>query len=364
MKGIDWQKVGDELLPLADQVKTDEDFGLLCLKLVARMQDSHAVLQAGAARLPSVEFPRFDPGFSCLIDDRGRPVVFHLDRNGPARQAGVKAGMAVVSINGKPADEAIADTMKLFSTYSGYSSERTLRFDATRMFMRQMKQGDSVELTLEDPTGRQFGQKLPATLGVRYIPRAPVPMEGINDSADFGFRKLDDDTGYLRVRRIREGLPEAIDRALREMGPIKGLVIDCRGNGGGGFDGSVAFRNFDPDDKQQPDRPRFAGPIAILIDERCISAGEGWVSWFVAKKRARLFGTTTAGASSRKETYTLTNGLYSVVIPIRPYRGSLNRPIERRGIEPDVEVRPNARDLANGRDTVLEAARDWLNDQR
>jgi C-terminal processing protease CtpA/Prc len=360
MKGIDWPKVGGELLPEAEHVQTDEEFGLLCLRLVARMQDNHALLQPGKAKLPALSYPQFDPGFSCLIDDRGRAVVFHLDRNGPARQAGVKIGMAVVSINGRSADEATAETMKLFSTYSGYSSERTLRFDATRMFMRQMNRGDPVEVVLEDPDAKQYGHRLPATIGVRYIPRAPVPMEGINDSADFGFKKLDDDTGYLRVRRIRAGLPEAIDGALRDMGRIKGLVIDARGNGGGGFDGTVAFRNFDPDDHEQPDRPRFGGPIAILIDERCISAGEGWVSWFVAKKRAKLFGTTTAGASSQKETYNLTNGLYSVVIPIRPYRGYLDRPIERRGIEPDVAVRCNAKDLAEGRDTVLETAREFL----
>jgi carboxyl-terminal processing protease len=332
----------------------------LCLRLVARMEDSHALLQPGTARLPAVQYPQFDPGFSCLTDDRGRPVVFHVDRNGPAQQAGVKVGMAVVSINGRNADDAIAETMRLFSTYSGYSSQRTLRLDATRMFMRQPSRGDDVELVLEDPAGKQYGHQLPATLGVRYIPRAPVPLEGINDSADFGFKKLDDETGYLRVRRIRPELPESLDRALREMGPIKRLIIDVRGNAGGGFDVASVFRNFDPDDAQQPDRPRFHGPIAILIDERCISAGEGWVSWFVAKKRARLFGTTTAGASSRKQTYTLTNGLYSVVVPVKAYTGSLDRPIERRGIEPEVEVRCSASDLAQGRDTVLESAREWL----
>jgi C-terminal processing protease CtpA/Prc len=360
MKQIDWKTVGDELLPQVDQVKTDDEFGLLCLRMVARMEDSHAVLQPAKAKLPAIVFPQFDPGFSCLIDDRSRPVIFHVDRNGPARQAGVQIGMAVVSINGESADEAIARCMKRLSTYSGYSSERTLRFDATRLFMRHANRGDPVELTLEDSDGKQYGHKLPATIGARYIPRSPVPMQGINDSADFGFKKLDDETGYLRVRRIREGLAASVDGALSEMGPIKHLIIDARGNSGGGFDGNLVFRNFDPDDKEQPDRPRFTGRIAILIDERCISAGEGWVSWFVAKKRAKLFGTTTAGASSRKETYTISNGLYSVVIPVRPYRGYLDRPIERRGIEPDVEVRSRASDLARGKDTVLEHARQWL----
>ena len=98
----------------------------------------------------------------------------------------------------------------------------------------------------------------------------------------------------------------------------------------------------------------------MLVDAGCISAGEGWASWFVAKKRAKLFGTATAGASGRKEEYPLSNGLYRVRFPVKAYLGFLDRPIERRGLEPDVEVRCKAGDLAAGRDTVVEAARAHL----
>jgi C-terminal processing protease CtpA/Prc len=100
--------------------------------------------------------------------------------------------------------------------------------------------------------------------------------------------------------------------------------------------------------------------MAMLIDNRCISAGEGWGSWFIANKRARLFGQTTAGASARKDIYLLKNGFYKVQYPVKAYWGFLDRPIERRGLEPDVEVRQSAADLARGRDTVLEAAREHL----
>ena len=124
----------------------------------------------------------------------------------------------------------------------------------------------------------------------------------------------------------------------------------------------TAFRNFDLASPKgtAPHRPLYRGPIAMLIDERCISAGEGWASWFVARKRARLFGTTTAGASCRKEEYVLTNGLYKVVIPVKAYTGFLDRPIERRGLEPDVEIRPSAHDISRGKDTVAETAIRWL----
>ncbi len=166
--------------------------------------------------------------------------------------------------------------------------------------------------------------------------------------------------GYIYVRRIRSQLIPSLDRAVRELGSAKGLIIDVRGNSGGGFDSGRAHRNFNPSDPAEPNRPRYGGPIAVLIDARCISAGEGWTSWFVAQQRAKLFGEATAGASARKTDYLLSNGLFQVRFPIKAYKGYLDRPIERIGLVPDVRLMPNARDLAQGRDTVLEAARKYL----
>jgi C-terminal processing protease CtpA/Prc len=174
---------------------------------------------------------------------------------------------------------------------------------------------------------------------------------------------LDGEIGYLYVRRIGNDLVERLDLAVGQLQQAKGLIVDVRGNSGGGFDASRAHRNFARDDGQEPDRPRFHGPMALLFDARCISAGEGWASWFIAQRRAKAYGEATAGASSRKETYLLKNGLYRVQFSVKAYAGFLGRPIERRGLEPDVPVRQNAADLAAGRDTVLEAARKELMDQ-
>ncbi|KKL47936.1 hypothetical protein LCGC14_2330550 [marine sediment metagenome] len=65
-------------------------------------------------------------------------------------------------------------------------------------------------------------------------------------------------------------------------------------------------------------------------------------------------------ARRRKDTFVLKNGLYKVTFPVKAYRGFLDRPIERLGLVPDVSIRQNARDLAVGRDTVLQAARQHL----
>ncbi len=360
LKGIDWKAVGDDLLPKAARAKTDREFALLCVQLVACLKDSHAYVGPGSAQVPELPLPQWDPGLACLLDDRERLAVFHVDPGGPADKAGVRAGMIILSVNETRADAAMKDWMKLAGAYVGYSSDRCLRYDAARMFLRRHRRGEVVRLWVQDLQGKSREFELTADRGIRYIPRLPVPIEGISDSAAVSWKRLDDDIGYLYVRRIRGNLPELLDRATAGLKGIRGLIIDVRGNSGGGFDGDRALRNFRPNDPAEPGRPRYLGPIAILIDERCISAGEGWASWFVANKRARLFGAATAGASSQKETYTLSNGMYKVTFAIRARRGFLDHPIEERGLEPDVPVRCKAEDLAVGKDTVLEAAREYL----
>jgi C-terminal processing protease CtpA/Prc len=272
----------------------------------------------------------------------------------------VKRGTTILTVDGKPSEQAMAERMKELTRYAGYSSDRYLRYHAAQFLSRVMKQGQEVKLEVEEPGGAKRELNLPATLRVRYLPRLPVPIRGVRDSANVSWTMLDDGIGYVYVRRIGNDLIDQLDRAVAELKDAKALIVDVRGNSGGGFDAERSFRNFDPEDKAEPNRPRFAGPMAVLIDPRCISAGEGWTSWFVAKKRARFFGEATAGASSRKRQHLLKNGLYTVTIPVKAYTGFLDRPIERRGLEPDEPVKQSAADLAQGRDTVLEAAKKYL----
>ncbi len=286
LKGIDWDKVGRDLLPRVEAVETTVKFGLLVEELIARLEDSHAMILEGTATPPNPGMPEWDGLGACLIDDRGRPVIYWLSKRIPAWTAGVRVGMAVVSVNGVPADEAMNRWMQRQRTYYGYSSERYLRYDAARSFYRQPKRGDNVKVELEDMSGRRFAVTLSSDYRGWYLPRLPVPRQGIEDGgADVQSVRLEHGIGYIHVRRMRQGLEASLDQALSGLGDINGLIIDVRGNSGGGFDASTAFQNFDGggDKAVARHQPHHDGPIALLIDERCISAGEGWASWFVAK---------------------------------------------------------------------------------
>lgn len=358
LKGIDWDAVGAEFMPRAEAVQDDAAFGLLVAELVARLEDSHARVLPGEAPLPTVDFPRWHPGFACLEDDRGDAVVYFVQPNSPANQAGVKPGMKLVSVDGKPAGEAISQMMDKISHWQGYSSQQYLRYHATRWCTRRVKRFEHVALTFEDTAGGALALTLPAAVDGGYVPRLPIPNPGIPDSCDIASKRLPGEIGYIYVRRIKKDLNAQLDRAVGRLADCKAIIIDVRGNSGGGFDSKTAHQNFTLDETQRdPNRPVFAGPMAVLIDSRCISAGEGWASWFVANQRATFFGEPTAGASARKDIYTLTNNTFKVRYSVKAYRGHLDRPIERLGLIPDVPVKQTRADLIAQKDTALEAAR-------
>src|SRR5262249_14702157 len=140
--------------PRIAAARTEKQYGLLVEELVARLEDSHAVVTRGSAQPPAPELPQWDPGLTCLTDDRGRPTVYAVDPGSPAAKAGVRPGLTIVSVDETPADELVRKTMHQFKTYFGFSSERVLRYDAVRAFLRQSTRGQRLTVALEDPEGK------------------------------------------------------------------------------------------------------------------------------------------------------------------------------------------------------------------
>lgn len=145
-KGIDWDEVGRELLPRVEVAETEEQFGLVAEEMAARLEDSSATVHWSGM---FDRLPRWDIGFHCLIVDRGRPVSFDIGPGGRAWELGVRPGMAVVSVDGVPADVALERWMAEARKLRGYSSPRTLRSDAVLGFLRRQERGAAVALVLE-----------------------------------------------------------------------------------------------------------------------------------------------------------------------------------------------------------------------
>ena len=103
----------------------------------------------------------------------------------------------------------------------------------------------------------------------------------------------------------------------------------------------------------------FSGPVAILVDPFTASTSEFFSAGMQALGRARIFGDTSAGQALPALMAKLPNGDV-LMHPIADHEDAAGRRVEGRGVVPDVVTPLSRRDLLNGRDAALDAARAWL----
>jgi carboxyl-terminal processing protease len=120
--------------------------------------------------------------------------------------------------------------------------------------------------------------------------------------------------------------------------------------------GSIHFAVF-------PRAEPFTGPLAILVDGCSASTAEIFAGGMQDLKRARVFGTRTAGAALPSLFGKLPNG-DGFQYAIANYISEGGRPLEGIGVTPDEEVRFTRNQLLAGQDPVLEAAVSWIHKQK
>ncbi len=296
---------------------------------------------------------------------------------------------------------------RLFALRFGWRESHTIRF-------RPLRGGEARETTVPGITaadvGRLLRERYPATAERR--PLYELAFRG--ETAVLTVRGFGDDPDKSKPR-----YPDFLKAAFRSLEEKKtpGLVIDLRGNGGGRDEyGKLLFAHvmdrpflyywaletkkdrydlfrytgeteraakelaqplkknargsFDvlghPNSGlQQPEEPRFAGPVAILIDGGSFSATGETTSLFHHHKKAVFFGEECGSGyygntSGFMVMATLPRTRVQVRVPLVLYTMAVEGYPKDRGIVPDFPVTPTIEDVLAGRDVVMERALAWL----
>jgi carboxyl-terminal processing protease len=225
-------------------------------------------------------------------------------------------------------------------------------------------------------------------------------------------RRLSNRVGYVRVAyfpgAVGDKFALAYERALTELGPVDGVVLDLRGNVGGGLGSlrvmsslcadtrpvgynvsrKVADNGYQKDKLVRIDQiptttlaklkmfvrfkvlhrdrsvalfteglgpRRFHGRVAILVNEHTKSAAEMIAEFAGTNQLATLVGTRTAGEVLGAVNFLVGEG-YRLRIPIGGWMTWNDRLLEGTGATPDVEARPTMEALRSGQDTALRRA--------
>jgi carboxyl-terminal processing protease len=372
-KKIDWKKIGRQFVKEAKKVKTDQDHFVLLVRLVARLRDGHASVRPGATtkdvRWPGSDKPRLGLGMHwCRID--GRLYVKTSWRE--ALAAGLAPGCEIVSVEGKKAIDWLRARVEATWDDHFFSTEQQAFFHGCHWGLTA-PEGERLDLKFRDARGKvrkrtlTFKDPRTGTDGPAY------PPSGLKGDENVQWGMTGGGYGYVHYRRCKGDLPNRTDDALEAIGPVPGLILDFRGNGGGGFNHEAFLGRFIPKGErmsfansyESAGAVQYGGPIVVIVDATVRSAGETASGMFKEDGRGYMIGESpTAGMSSQKTTIELPSKLYSLYVSTHSNKRQFNksRGIEGIGVIPHEIVPFDPADLAARKDTLILRAEALLAD--
>ncbi len=332
--GLDWQVVHDEFRPRVEMATTSDAFYNIMYELIDKLDDQHSRFdspQDVAAEAASFEGDLVYVGIGAMVrkvDNGG--MITRLAQGGPAEQAGLHPSDLVLKINGVP----FTDTAR-FGAGGPISAVRG-------------PSGTTVTLTIQSPDGTQRDVE---------VTRRPIPSDAFPPVE--AERLPNSNVGYLAINTFDLDHVDQVVRqhleTLLQSGPLDGLIIDVRTNGGGRVDlmlntiglfangGTIGStqgrdRSYTLTAPEGQTLSQLAGvPIVVLTSEDTVSAAEMFAAGMQVLHRATIVGTHTAGNTENLSPHNLSDGsrLWLAELAFHLPDGTL---IEGRGVLPDQTV--------------------------
>jgi len=237
----------------------------------------------------------------------------------PAEKAGIRAGDNILAIDGQ-------------STAEMSLAEAVLRIrgpKGTKVTLRVLHEGETAPVDI--------------TITRETITVPSVRFEMVGDIA------------YISISEFSENTDQEVGEIIPQLSKdgVTGIILDLRGNPGGLLNvvvnitgyflrEGVAVKVKDNQGKitEYPIKP--AGditdlPMVVLVDASSASGSEVLAGALQDYKRATLAGTTTFGKGSVNQFFRLSDGS-GIYLTIARWLTPLGRPIEGKGLEPDVEL--------------------------
>lgn len=366
LHGVDWQGLRRDLRPQAADARGEQELYAVLRRMLGHLRDPHTRVFAPGE---STDW-RVQHYVSVAVSVRelsGEVVIADVERGSDAWGAGLRAGDAVLKVDGEPAETLIA--RRLAEQDAGDSASARLvavshLFDGAR---------DSV-LTVNF---RRPGESRERSATLRRETRTHKPS--------FDVRRTDG----VRVVRFNVFTPEVAAQFARALGgELKGtraLVLDLRDNGGGEAEAMADFastllpsglslgRFTDREGRVQLEPftraallssadsfARFHGSLVVLTNQRTASAAEVFAAALREANRASVVGETTCGCVlGIQQRHTLPDGGV-LDISEMDYHTAAGARLEGSGLRPDFTVEPTREDLRRGRDRALEKAAEIL----
>ncbi|WP_462253700.1 S41 family peptidase [Ekhidna sp.] len=356
MHGVDWNAIGDQYEKLIQQCVTRWDVNYILGELIGELNASHTYRGGGDQERSSnmnVGYLGIDWKKSNGYYQVGRIVrgaSWDAEVRSPLDEAGVDIGVGdyILAVNGTPID-ASNDPFAAFQGMSGKTVELTVNSSASLSNSRKV-----------------LVKTMRSESRLRHL-------EWIETNR----KKVDEQTngraGYIYVRSTGiDGQNELIRQFTGQLHK-DALIIDERFNSGGQIpDRFIEMLDRKPlaywavrdgETWSWPPAGNF-GPKAMLINGWSGSGGDAFPDYFRKAGLGPLIGSRTwGGLIGISGVPSLIDGGSVTVPTFRMYDPNGEWFKEGHGVDPDIEVKENPGQLAQGNDAQLQRAIDYINEQ-
>ena len=375
LNGVDWRAVVENGAARVLESETPEQFEREMHELVSQLKTSHTGFFHQSARAIPARLSINATFKKCEVSGAERWMVLDIHEGGPAHAVGLEPGDVLLSMAG---EDVIPPTQPVF------------------------KMGEATDIVVLKRDGRQTSVKV-------SVPAPKLKNHPVSHPQPVLFRKLDGGMGLLRVTMfpgiVGIDFARDIDRAFEQLDCDR-LIVDMRGNTGGGIGGLRLMSYLTPlkipvgyslsrvraeKGYKKESLPRFGriprfkvaliwlavrygrvggsiaviteglgpqkfhGRVVMLVNQQSASAAEIVAGFAAENKLAKIVGTRTAGRLMSGSAFKVGHG-YLLGLPVAAFFTWQGTLLEGKGITPDVEVDLTYDSLKAGRDPQVEKA--------
>jgi C-terminal processing protease CtpA/Prc len=298
-KETNWRGVREFYRPKFSEVRDKTEFITLLERVLDELYDPHTHLKVNTRRSTRL----IPTGLDVWAEwENGKAFITQLRQGFSAEQAGLKAGMEIISINGLPIATAVSNRLgvslkKVNDAARGWALRALLAGTRDKRRVIEAKRLKGVKTT--------FQLDLPGH----------VTVDNYAGDKKIEWKILKEDLGYIKISDLgSEDTVAEFDAALEQVKTTRGLIIDLRATQSGGnttvaepIMGRLISRRL-PYQKGYPLHgeswtrevsPRgdwtYTGPVVVLVGRWTASMGEGIAIGLDGMKRATIVGTQMAG---------------------------------------------------------------------